>query len=336
MRNPWFFFALLALGLAFWQWFETRVRLAESQQELARRLSDSDAVAKIARNDAGKALEQVLALAAGVNALEARMTTFQGQTSALQSLYQELAKSRDEANLLEIEQAVNLALQQLQLAGNVQTAVLALQTADSKLSLLNRPQFLPLRKALGRDLDRLRALPSIDMAGIGIKLENLAGMVDELPLSMAARPPRPERMAAASAGVKSGAPAQSSEQATWWNKIGGEVWAEIKGLVRIQRFDRPEPVLLAPGQEFFLRENLKLKLLHARLVLLSRDQSGFRRDLKTAQEWLEQYFDRHDKRVQNVVSSLKQFSGADINLELPNLNESLTALRVLRAQKEKK
>ena len=339
LRNPWFLFALLALGLAFWQWFETRVRLAENQQELARRLSDSDAVAKIARNDAAKAQEQALALSASVNTLEARMAAFQGQTTALQSLYQELAKSRDEASLLEIEQAVTLAVQQLQLAGNVQTAVLALQTADAKLALLNRPQFIPLRKALGRDLDRLRALPSLDVSGISLKLENLASQIDELPLAMDVRPlPVDKERAKVSdkAAGKGVAPVVPVEQVSWWEKVGGDVWREIKGLVRIQRFDRSEPVLLAPGQGFFLRENLKLRLLNARLALLSRDQWMFRKDLKTAQDWLEHHFDGRDKRVVTTQSSLKQFSGTDINIELPNLNESQAALRVLRTQKEKK
>jgi len=334
-RNPWLMVVLLALALAFWQWYETRSRLIETQQELARRLGESDAAVKMTRADVLKAQEQVLELTASLNGLEARMAEFQGQTAALQGLYQELAKSRDDASLMEIEQGLSLAAQQLQLAGNVQTAVLALQTADAKLAVLNRPQFLPLRKAIGRDLNRLRALPFVDIPGISLRLEVLAGAIDEFPLAVDARPQPEEKKGAPSGATQEKASVQEDWR-SWWRRIASEVWQELRGLVRIQRFDRAEPVLLAPGQSFFLRENLKLRLLNARLALLSRDQWVFRKDLKVASGWLEQHFDRGDRRVQGALETLEQFSGTDINIELPNLNESHAALRVLKSKKEKK
>ncbi len=324
-RNPWLIVVLLALALAGWQWLETRARLAETQQELARRLSEGAANNQESRTTARQAQEQVLALQAKVAGLEAKLGEFQGQTAALQKLYQDLAMSRDDATMLEIEQAVTLAAQQMQLSGNVQAAVLALQTADAKLARLDRPQFIPLRKSIGHDLDRLRALPFVDLPGISLKLENIAASVDALPLAMDERP-RPAQKAKAE--TPAGAP--------WWERAANEFWQEIKGLVRIQRFDRAEPVLLAPGQAFFLRDNLKLRLLNARLALLSHDQWTFRKDLKTAQEWLERHFDGHDKAVQGAINTLSQLSKADINIELPNLNESLSAVRGFKPAKERK
>ncbi|OQA34495.1 MAG: putative uroporphyrinogen-III C-methyltransferase [Betaproteobacteria bacterium ADurb.Bin341] len=335
-RNPWLIVTLLALALAFWQWFETRSRLTETQQELARRLGESDAAVKLTRADVLKTQEQVLELTASLNGLEAKMAEFQGQTAALQGLYQELARSRDDATLMEIEQALGLATQQLQLAGNIQVAVLALQTADAKLAVLNRPQFLPLRKALGRDLDRLRALPFVDIPGISLKLEALASAVDEWPLAVDSRPLPEEKKADAAEAAGSGTASAQEDWRSWWSRIGSEVWQELKDLVRIQRFDRTEPVLLAPGQSFFLRENLKLRLLNARLALLSRDQWVFRNDLRVACGWLERHFDGRDQRLQRAQELLKQFSGTDINIELPNLNESHAALRALKNKKEKK
>lgn len=324
-RNPWLIVAVLALGLAGWQWYETRARLSETQQELTRRLSESEIQNKASRGDVAKMQEQVQLLNAKMGGLEGKLAEFQGQTAALQNLYQELARSRDEATLLEIEQTVTLAGQQLQLAGNVQGAVLALQAADAKLALLNRPQFIPLRKALGRDLDRLRALPFVDVSGISLKLENMVTAIDELPLAMDERPRPTEKKTAG-----------AQKERPWWERLGSQAWDEVKGLVRIQRLDRTEPVLLAPGQRFFLRDNLKLRLLNARLALFSRDQWTFRRDLKTAQDWMGRHFDADDKRVQGALTTLKQLSAADINIQVPNLNESLAALRVFKNVKEKK
>lgn len=326
-RNPWLYLALAAFALAGWQWVETRVRLAETQQEVARRLADQSAAGKEDRAYLKLAQEQVAALQAKVVALEAKQAEFQGQALELQNLYQDLARSRDEVVLLEIEQAVTLAAQQLQLAGNVQAAVLALQTADAKLARLDRPQFIPLRKTLARDLERLRALPFVDLPGMSLKLESAIVAIDRLPLAVDERP-----------RIKDNAVAipPAGPDTPWWQRAGEEFWQQVKGLVRIQRFDRTEPVLLAPGQAFFLRENLKLRLLNARLALFARDAWTFRNELRTAQDWLARHFDTQDKGVQAAVANLRQLTAAELNIELPNLNDSLNALRTVKAGREKK
>lgn len=327
-RNPWFFVALAAFGLAGWQWIETRIRLADTQQEVARRLAENDAVGKAERDLLKQSQDQVVTLQSKVGALEAKQAEFQGQTMELQNLYQDLARSRDDAVVLEVEQAVTLAAQQLQLAGNVQAAVLALQTADSKLARLDRPQFIPLRKTLARDLDRLRALPFVDVPGMSMKLEGIIAAVDKMPLAVDERPRSPEKVAAGTSAPASDLP--------WWRRMGQEFWQDVRGLVRIQRFDRSEPVLLAPEQTYFLRENLKLRLLNARLALFARDAWTFRNELKAAQDLLVRHYDSQDKTVQANLASLRQLSAAEINIELPNLNDSLAALRSFKTGREKK
>lgn len=326
-RSPWLFLALAAFGLAGWQWIETRARLADTQQEVARRLAESEAALRDERNLLKQAQDQVAALQGKVGALEARQEEFQGQTQDLQNLYQDLSRSRDDAALLEVEQALTLAAQQLQLAGNVQAAVLALQAADAKLARLDRPQFVPVRKALAKDLDRLRALPFVDVSGMSVKLEGAIVAIDKLPLAMEGRP---------ESSAKAAAKPVPAQDLPWWRRTAEEFWDEVKGLVRIQRFDRSEAVLLPPDQSFFLRENLKLRLLNARLALFARDAWTFRNDLRVAQEWLGRYFDTRDKSVQAVIATLRQLSGAEINIELPNLNDSLNALRTAKAGREKK
>lgn len=122
----------------------------------------------------------------------------------------------------------------------------------------------------------------------------------------------------------------------WWQVTGTAMWQEIKDLIRIQRFDREDAALLAPGQAYFLRENLKLRLLNARLALFSRDQWTFRNELKVSQELLAANFDANDKSVQTAQSTLRQMTATDINVELPTLKDSQAALRGLRQGKEKR
>lgn len=323
-QNPWFFIALAALLLAAWQWFETRQQLSAVQESVSTRLAEASAGDQEARGAQKQLLEQVEALQAKLGAVEGKLTEFQGRSDTLQTLYQDITRSREEATLLEVEQAITLAGQQLQLTGNVPIAVLALQTADARLARLDRLQYLPLRKALAKDLASLNAQPFVDVPGISLRLEQLVVGIDKMPLAAYGRP------------AEKAENRKSGETLPWWQRTGSEIWQEIKSLVRIQRFDSEEPVLLAPGQGFFLRENIKLRLLNARLALLSRDQSIFRSELKVSQEWLARHFVADDKAVQAAQASLRQMVASEINLDLPSLNDSQSALRTLRNGKEKR
>jgi uroporphyrin-III C-methyltransferase len=322
--NPWLVVALAALLLAGWQWLETRQQLGQTQVEVARRLAEAEAGQKEARGALKQLSDQVEALQGKLGAAEARIAEFQGQTSDLQALYQDLARGREEATLLEIEQSVSLAAQQLQLAGNVQAAVLALQSADARLARLDRPQLLALRKAVNSDLETLTRLPFIDVAGLSLRLEQIIAGIDRLPLLAHGRPPETSQNAAAPETVP----------LAWWQLAASELWQGLKGLVRIQRFDQAAAPLLAPGQEFFLRENLKLRLLNARLAMFAREQSTFRNELKVSQEWLSAHFDTSDKTVQAAQAQLRQLLASDIVVELPNLNASQAALRTARQTRD--
>jgi uroporphyrin-III C-methyltransferase len=320
----WMFIALAALVLSGWQWFETRQKLADTQQEVSRKLAEFDTGNKEERGAQKQLREQIEALQSKLGALDGRLNEFQGQTASLQNVYQDMARSREEATLLEVEQAMTLAGQQLQLAGNVPVALLALQSADARLARLDRPIYLPLRKALAKDIENLNSLPFVDIPGVSLRLEQVVIGADKLPLASHGRP------------VEKPAKDEAGPAPSWWERTGGNVWQELKGLIRIQRFDREEPALLAPGQEFFLRENLKLRLLNARLALLSRDQTTFRNELKVAHDWLSMHFEGNDKAVQSALATLRQMGATELNVDLPNLSDSQAALRALRGGKDKK
>ncbi len=327
-RNPWAIAAIVALSLAGWQWAETHSKLSATQDELARRLADSDGINKESQILLKQAQDRVSALQARLGGLEAKIDESQIRQTTLESLYQDLARNRDEWMLAEIEQGVTLAAQQLQIAGNVQGALLALQAADVRLAGSNRPQLLGLRRALGHDLLRLRSLPQLDLPGMSLRLENVLAVLDKLPLLSEGRLQPDDKPAA-----------PPSNDRNHWQAIrhlGSEFWADLRNLIRIQRFDRDEPALMAPGQGFFLRENLKLRLLNARLALLARDQQTFRSELKQAQSWMERYFDARNAALRSAQGELKLLMASEINLELPTLNDSLSAIRGFKTNRERK
>jgi len=316
--------ALLALLLAAWQWHDTRLALDSLRQELARRLSEADSLNKAAKLLSDQAKEASTDAQVKLGVLESRLSESQSQQIALEALYQELSRGRDEWVFAEIEQTLLIASQQLQLAGNVKAALIALQNADARLQRLDRPQLTALRKAIHRDIDRLKALPFVDSVGISVKLDNVVAAVDTLPLVMEVRPP-------ASASTE---PPRETQSRTWQTFLG-EAWTELKQLVRIQNMDRPEMPLLTPAQQFFLRENLKLRLLGARLALLSRDQTSFKADLTAAREWMTRYYDTRDKAVGNALTTLRNLHESDITVETPDIAGTLDALRALRIVHER-
>ncbi|MDD5295549.1 MAG: uroporphyrinogen-III C-methyltransferase [Rhodocyclaceae bacterium] len=323
LRQPVLVIAVLALALLAWQWLETRSRLSGLEAVLASRLSQGDTVAQEARTLAKQGQESLQSLQSKVGGLEAKLAESQSQQMALDAMYQEMARSRDDRLVSEVEQTVNIAAQQLQLAGNVQAALAALQNADARLSGANRPQLLVLRKAVARDMQRLKALPIADVPGMALRLESVITGVDDMPLAFAAEPRSESKSEKAKLGQG------------FWAELGRELWGELKQLVRVERLDRPDPGLLAPDHAFFLRENLKLRLVNARLSLLQRDGKSFRDDTRQARLWIERYFDTRSPSAVAALSALKQLGEADISSEPPTLNESLAALRTLKAAGEK-
>lgn len=322
-RRPSAIVAAVALALLGWQWFETRDRLAELQAQLTQRLSESDTAAKESRALARQANDNQQAIQTKLASLEARFAETENQQIALDTLYQEFSRSRDERVLAEVDQAVQIAAQQLQLAGNVQASILALQTADARLGSVDRPQWMPLRKAIAGDLDTLKALPQIDAAGIALKLETLIGRLDNLPLAFEAKPPAEANTAAAA-------------ERSWLQRLWQDFWAEFSQLVRIERLDRPDPALLAPSNAVFLRENLKLRLMNARLALLSRDGNTFREDVRICADWLVRYFDASNAGVNAAEADLLELQKTPVGIDLPSLQNSLAALRGLQTQPQRR
>ena len=290
--------------------------------DVAQRLAEEDADVKATRAAVESAQDSLRDTQAKIALLESRLAESQTQQAALEALYRELAPSRDEWALTEVEQVLLLASQQLQLAGNVSAALAALQLADAKLQRLDRPQFVPLRRALARDMDRLKAVPYVDVQGLSLRLDQAIAAVDTLPLALEERLP----VAAEEAPAK---------DAPGWHRFLRDAWQDLRQLVRIENLDRPEAPLLAPQQQFFLRENLKLRLLSARFDLLFHDQANFRADLAAADTWLKKYFDTRSKPVQSLQVLLKELRATEMTTELPGLAGSLDAVRVLQLAREK-
>ncbi|KVW96688.1 uroporphyrinogen-III C-methyltransferase [Thiobacillus denitrificans] len=306
--------ATLALAAAAWSWSDSRERIRDLKTELGRRLAESGTAVSETRLLARNADDAMRQVSEKVAHIESQMATSQQQQLALESLYKDLAQGRDQWTLAEIEQVLLAAAQQLQLAGNVKAAIIALEGADTRLQRLNKPQFTTLRRAIAADLANLRAVPSIDEVGASARIEALVARHASWPL--------------ASAQVSEAAPApRTGGRAT---DIGQELWAELKRLAQIRRIDGNEAVLLPPEQAYFLRENLRLRLLSARLALLSQDQTAFEADLHAVSTLLNRYFNTRDAGVAAALKEIERLSGLQIAQKLPGIDASLAALEAYK------
>jgi uncharacterized protein HemX len=255
--------------------------------------------------------------------LEARAADTQEQRVALEEMYRELSRSADDRVLSEVEQMLVLASQQLQLAGNVRGALAALQAADQRLARAEKLAAAPLRRAIAQDMERLKAVPTVDTVGIAVKIDGLIAQADTLPLPLA-ETAAPRNVARAKPLEEPGA-----------MRAARDFWDEMKSLVRIREIETPDTVLLAPAQSYFLRENLKLRLLAARMALVARDEPTFREDLRAAQAWMAKYFDPKAKATTTAIANLKQIAESPIVIGVPDINASLAAVRTARAAREK-
>lgn len=117
----------------------------------------------------------------------------------------------------------------------------------------------------------------------------------------------------------------------WWQRSLQAVLDEMRSLVRVRRIDHPEAALLTPAQSFFVRENLKLLLLNARLGLLARQPEAARADLLKAAAALEKYFDANSRRLRAAAALLQQTREQMKSLELPRVDDTLAALATAAA-----
>lgn len=309
---------LLALFTLAWQWLNTRHRFNEVEKSLSQKLEEYNALNQQSLALAKQAEERSTQANARTVLLEQKLAESRDQQEVLQTLYDQLAENREATAVAEVEQLLTIANQQLQLAGNVKSALLALQAADKRLQPLDLPRATQLRETLRLEIENLRKLPQVDVISISAQLESLADLCSTLPLISEGQP-----TLNVNAAKKIETPPAHLNAL---QKFGFSVWSDIKNLVTVERIDKPEPPLLSADHAFYLRENLKLRLLTARIALLQHDEASYRADLKTVSLWLNQYFDTKHPDAIKAFNILKKISAKDISIELPELTESLSAV----------
>ena len=331
--NAWPVYAKIGVALCAVAWIVSGLlwqKLTNIQEQLALQSAEAGKQSMEARTIAKEAQELTRETAARMAVSEAKLSEVALQRSQLEELMQSLSRSRDENLVVDMESALRLAQQQAQLTGSVEPLLAALKTAEQRITRAAQPRLVPLQRAITRDIAKVKAATVTDTASLLTRLDELARMADELPVANAVAVTSGQAQAAlpAPAAKAEGTKAAASQDVvTAWVSRAWDVMAnEARSLVRVSRIAQPESALLSPEQSFFVRENLKLKLLNARLGLLARQLDSSRADLAAAHGLVTRYFDASARRTQTASALLLQVQSQMKTLDLPRVDDTLTAL----------
>lgn len=337
---------LLALGLG-WALWDQRTQFATAGREVATRVGALSTDVAQARKDTREALALAQAQAGRVAELEGRVRETQSQYSALQQAWQNLNDgSSDELLANDVERLLTLASQQLRLAGNVGNAIVALESAQSRLARADRPRFAALQQSINGDLDRLRAVSSVDIPAQSARIERLVTLISKAPLLVpdaAAPGVTPAGEAKAPHVVPSVNPADSlpadaawwerwrAEVASWPSRAGSALAHELGDLIRVQRVDEPTALMLSPDQADQVRATLRQRLLTVQLAMLMRQPTIWKNELDNVINTLTKYFDGRAPDTIAALALARELSQTDIAVRLPDLADSLNGVAALRA-----
>ncbi len=238
----------------------------------------------------------------------------QSMKKSMARLFTRVENTQQTWSVEEVSQLLQLAVDQLTLAGNIDSALKALSIADRRIADGGDPELQPVREQIARDIASLQQINRVDLAGTVHRLRAVEQAIDQLPTTN-----KPAIM------EKPDPATNSNGAASVWQQLV----QDMSGLVRIRHIDQPEMPLLPPEQNYFLRENSKALLMSARVALLRNDRPVYQSSLQQVEQWLGKYFDGSSQKTQWVLSELEKLAAIDPAPPLPDITGSLSTLQTV-------
>jgi uroporphyrin-3 C-methyltransferase len=271
------------------------------RQELRAGLSELESAAGRQESEAGRQAASIGALGKQLTELRAELARFS-------------AADRDSWLLAEAEYLLRLANQRLIMAGDTASAQVLLTSADQIMRELDEASLYDARGAVAADLAAVRALPSVDVEGIYLRLSALIEQADRLVIFQMPEPePRLEQ-----------APAED-----WQDRLEQgyqSALTKLSDYVVIRRRETPMATLMDPQWEGLVRQNLRMLLEQAQVALLSGNQVLYRESLERSNYWVAEFFESDAAAARAMAREIDQLADLQIEVEVPDLTRSLTAI----------
>lgn len=210
---------------------------------------------------------------------------------------------------------LNNALRKLVLDNDVDTAVSLLKLADETLAKVNNSQSAAIRSAINQDLKQLLSVAGVDQNAVMQKLSQLANTVDELPVLDV------------NFGDDQNATKLSDSLSDWAENAEKSATSFLNHFIRISSkhgADRKE--LLAPNQDIYLRENIRLRLQLAIMAVPRQQNELYKQSLEAVASWIRSYFDTNAEVTQSFLKSVDELSEVSIYVDVPSQLQSLSML----------
>lgn len=226
------------------------------------------------------------------------------------------ARSRNDWLLAEAEYLMHLANQRLTLEQDIKSAEAMLTSADKVIAEINDPGLIDIRQALATEIVSLQQVNHLDYQGLYLKLNAMINSLDNLHQSAFLRKDSPTKVSQESPHLK-------NENTNQFSAIWSSIWNDLKQAVLIRRLDAPVEPLLAPEQDYYLKQNLRLMLEQASLALIDKNTAIYQSSLNKSLSWLERYFIQNDKHVDELKRALADMAALKIDQTLPDISKSL-------------
>lgn len=346
-------FFFIALVLAGGAWFQQK-RFENMGREVATQLQALTTQTENIRKEASQALGLAQSQANRIAQLEQSQLESKSQYVALEQLWAGANKGIEDAMLAnDVDRLLTTASQQLKLAGNVNNAIVTLEAAQSLMIRADRARFAAVQRTLSLDLDRLRAVPLIDVARLSTRLEALSALVARAPLMLpdAAAPKvvserssskQPTEISTQSTSAASESHSSVPDTKAWWEitmdrtvswskSFASIVAREFADVVSIQRVSDANALLMTPQQGALLRANLRTRVLTAQMALLMHQSPVWKTELSQVEQSLIARYDPKSPETLAALRLVRELSAIQIAVSLPDINDSLAALETVRS-----
>lgn len=309
---------ILAMAVMLWNWAGKQGYIDAAKHSLTKYLIDAD----IFSNRSRQMLDE---LGATKSEIEQRLNYLEDSRQVAQNFLQGIEKSAlnkgintqsDTWILSTVEHLTLLSDRQLQLAGDVHSALILLKHAQELLQSSTVPDTLNLNTLLDGIIEQLEIQSAVEVHEISRGIERIAAQIDNFPLAAEAH------MKSIDIFEKHGDISISGGWSPFLQKIGHD----LGQLIKVEKVTNPVAELLSPTQALFLKENIRLQLMLARLALLVRDEESFDSAITLASGWIQRYFNTEVQLLRDTLTELERFSGTDIALRLPATGVFLDAI----------
>ena len=297
--------------------FQKKLIVLENQVgESASRVTSNEKNEQVNQLESGlKAMqEKVIQLEEFNKSKTEEITTLQAQIKQVSQLAS--AQQPNDWLFSEVDFLLNNALRKLILDNDVDTAISLLKLADETLVKINNTQANSVRNAINQDLKKLLSLSSVDQNSVMQKLSQLANTVDELQVLNVNFDDTPENNNKLSDSIED-----------WQQNVEKSATSFLNHFIRIspkQSANKKE--LLAPNQDIYLRENIRLRLQLAIMAVPRQQDELYKQSLDAVSSWVRSYFDTNSETTQNFLKSVDELSELSIYVDVPEQLASLTLL----------